>query len=164
MAIFEFELICVRDDNFNKNETGTRIRRRVPISVLSSNLILEPLFLCDPNPRDLVSSFTDALENSARQSKDQMRVNCRHTDTAMKSKVAVILETLNQRDSHCIAIELEDDNSEKKLNTVFTIAAKSTHWFAGTFWEMLQYVTNLWVQQCEVRYQLYQELLTTYSR
>ena len=47
-----------------------------PISVsISSNLIQEPIFLCNPNPCDSVSSFIDALENVATQSKAQMKLN-----------------------------------------------------------------------------------------
>ena len=62
MAIFDFESICVEDDNFKDTETTTSIGKHIPISVsISSHLIEEPIFFSDPNPRDLVSSFIDAL-------------------------------------------------------------------------------------------------------
>ena len=49
---------------FKDTETTSRIAKHIPISVsISSNLIQKPIFLCDPNPRDLVSSFVEALEN-----------------------------------------------------------------------------------------------------
>ena len=68
LAIFDFESICVEDESFKDTETTTWIGKHIPISVsIPSNLIQEPIFLCDPTPRDLVLSSIDALENLATQ-------------------------------------------------------------------------------------------------
>ena len=128
---------------------------------ITSNLIQEPTFLCDPNPLDLVSSFIDALEKLATRSETQMKMNFLWFETTIKSKLARILETLNERRSHCVGTEAEDGNSSTQF---LTNAEKSAHWLAGTFSEILKYFTSFWIQQCEVRYQPYQELTTTYSR
>ena len=76
LAIFEFECICVKEDSFKQTETAMWIGKHVPISVsISSNLIPEPIFLCNANPHHLISSFITALEGLATQSKAQMRLN-----------------------------------------------------------------------------------------
>ena len=117
---------------FENTETTTWIGKHVPITVsISSNLIGEPLFLCNSNPRDLVESFIDALEGLATQSKAQMKLNFLEIETAIKSKLIQTLESLNdcrygnQRvfefEDHCF----EDDNEEKDASTVFTNAEKS---------------------------------------
>ena len=62
-AIFVFESICVKQDSYKQTETTTWIGKHVPISVfIPSNLIPEPIFLCNANPCHLISSFITALE------------------------------------------------------------------------------------------------------
>ena len=76
LAVFDFESICIPEEKFKNTETTTWIGKHVPISVsISSNLIAEPLFLCNSNPGDLVESFIGAVEGSATQSKAQMKLN-----------------------------------------------------------------------------------------
>ena len=60
----------------------------------------KPIFLCKPNPLDLVSSFNDALENLPMKQKAEMKMNFLQFETAKKIKVARILELLNQHLSH----------------------------------------------------------------
>ena len=83
LAIFDFKSICVEVEIFKDTETTTYIREPIPILVsISSNSIQEPIFLCDPNPRDLFSSSIDALEFLARQSKAQMKMIFLQIETA----------------------------------------------------------------------------------
>ena len=72
MAIFDFESICVNEeDAYKQTETTTWIGKHVPISVsMSSNLIRKPSFLCNANPDHLNLSFTTPLEGLATQSSD----------------------------------------------------------------------------------------------
>ena len=66
LAIFEFESICVEDECLNDTEIATWIGKHTPVSAsISSNLMQETNFFCDTNPRDLVSSFIEALEKLA---------------------------------------------------------------------------------------------------
>ena len=44
-----------------------------------------------------------------------MEMNFLQTETAIKSRIATILETLNPRRSHCVGIEAEDDNSSTQF-------------------------------------------------
>ena len=98
LAIFDFESICVKEQSYKQTETTTWIGKHVPISVsISSNLIPEPIFLCNANPHHLISSFITALEGLATQSKAQMKLNFIEVETAIKIKLCAILEQLNQR-------------------------------------------------------------------
>ena len=99
MAIFHFEFICVKEANsYKQTETTMWIGKHVSISVsISSNLITEPIFLCNANRHHLTSSFITALEGLATQSKAQMKLNFIEVETAIKIKLCAILEQLNQR-------------------------------------------------------------------
>ena len=126
LAIFDFESLCVKEDSYKQTETTTWIGRHVPISVsISSNLIPEPIFLCNANPHRLSSSFITALEGLATQSKAQMKLNFIEVETATKIKLCAILEQLNQRRNRadrvsnfvddCIEVEEEKDLSTQFL-------------------------------------------------
>ena len=48
LAIFDSESICVKEDSYKQTDTTTWIEKHFPISVsISSNLIPEPIFLCN---------------------------------------------------------------------------------------------------------------------
>ena len=96
LAVFDFESICIPEENFKNTETTTWIGKHVPISVsISSNLITLPIFLCNSNPPDLVESFIDAVEALATQSKAQMKLKFLEIETAIKNKLSQTLESLN---------------------------------------------------------------------
>ena len=89
---------------------------------ISSNLVPEPIFLCNANPHHLIMSFITALEGLATQSKAQMNMNFIEVETAIKIKLCAILEQLNQRRNRvsnfledCIAEEEEKDLSAQFL-------------------------------------------------
>ena len=97
--MFDFESICVKEANsYKQTEATTWIGKHVPISVsISSNLVPEPIFLCNANPHYLISSFTGAIERLATRSKAQMKLNFIEVETAIKIILCAILEQLNQR-------------------------------------------------------------------
>ena len=73
------------------------IGRHVPILVSnSSNLIPEPIFLCNANPHHLISFLITALEGLAFQHKTQMKLSFIEVETVIKIKLCAILEQLNQ--------------------------------------------------------------------
>ena len=124
LAVLDFESICIPEEKFKNTDTTTWIGKHVPISVsISSNLIEEPLFLCNSNPSDLIESFIDAVEGLATKSKAQMKLKFLEVETAIKSKLPRTLEHLNERryrnqrvfefEDHCF----EDDNEEKDAST-----------------------------------------------
>ena len=101
--------------------------KHVPISVsISSNVIPESIFLCNSDPRHLLSSFISALEGLAMQSKAQMKLRFIEVETAIKIKLPSILEQLNQRHSQRErVIDYENDKyfndtaEQKELSTQF---------------------------------------------
>ena len=91
LAIFDFDSICVQEETFRDTNTTTWIGEHVPISVsISSNLVEEPIFLCNSDPHHLVSSFIGALENLASQSKAKMKNLFLDIKTTKKIKLGSI--------------------------------------------------------------------------
>ena len=98
LAQFDFESISVKEDSYKQTETTTWIVKHLPISIsISSNLVPEPIFLCNANPYHLNSSVITALEGLATQSKTQMKLNFIELEAAIKTKLCAILEQLNHR-------------------------------------------------------------------
>ena len=130
LAIFDFESICVKEESYKQTETTTWIGKHVPISVsISSNLIPEPIFLCNANPHHLISSFITALEGLATQSKAQ-KLNFIEVETAIKIKLFAILEQLNQRRNRAERVSNFVDSciveeEEKHLSTQFLLMQKN---------------------------------------
>ena len=70
LAMINFESICVQEESFKGTDTTKCIGKHIPISVsISSNLLKEPVFLCDSDPDHLFTSFIGAHGNLALQSK-----------------------------------------------------------------------------------------------
>ena len=66
LAKFDFESNCVQEETFRDTTFTTYIGKHVPIYVsISSNLVEEPNFICNPDPHHIVASFIGALENFA---------------------------------------------------------------------------------------------------
>ena len=62
LVVFDFESITVHDQSLNHTDSTTFIGKHVPISVsIHSNLIWQPIFICDINPRCLVTKFVPEL-------------------------------------------------------------------------------------------------------
>ena len=69
LVVFVFESITVHDHSRNRTDSATFIGKHVPISVsVHSNRISEPIFICDINPRCLVTRFLLELPLSKRSS------------------------------------------------------------------------------------------------
>ena len=98
LAIFDFESICVQDETFRDTNITTGIGKHVPISAsISSNLVEEPIFLCNSDPRHLVASFIGAVENLATQGKAKMKNLFLDIETTIKIKLGNILKKPTQR-------------------------------------------------------------------
>ena len=98
LAIFDFESICVQEESFKDTDTTKWIGKHIPISVsISSNLVKEPIFLCNSDPHHLVTSFICALENLALQSKAIMKNLFFDIETTINIKLGSIMEKLTQR-------------------------------------------------------------------
>ena len=69
LIVFDFESITVPDNTLRNTDLTSWIGRHVPISVsIASNLLKDPIFICNEDPyqliRDFVSSLTDIAEKS----------------------------------------------------------------------------------------------------
>ena len=132
LAVFDFESICNKEEAYKQTETTTWIGKHVPISVsVSSNLIPEPIFLCNANPHHLISSFITVLEGLATQSKAQMKLNFFQVETAIKIKLCAVLEQLNQRRNReeTVSNFVDDcivEEDEKDLSTQLPANAKES--------------------------------------
>ena len=74
LAIFDFESICVQEETIRDTNTTTWIGKHVPKLVsISSNLVEEPVLLCNSDLHHIVASFIGALEILASQSKAKMK-------------------------------------------------------------------------------------------
>ena len=73
LAVFDFESICVPSNELKDTNTTTWIGKHEPISVsFSSNLLQEPIFLCNKDPKTLIVSFVETLEELASRSKAEL--------------------------------------------------------------------------------------------
>ena len=98
LAIFEIESICFQEETFRDTNTTTWIGKHVPIFVsIPSNLVEEPIFLCNSDPHHLVAPFIGAFENLASQSKAKMKNFFFDIETTIKFKLGTTLEKLTQR-------------------------------------------------------------------
>ena len=98
LAMFDFESICVQKETSRVTNTTTWIVKHVPISVsISSNLVEEPIFICNSDSPHLVASFIGAVENLASQSKAKLKNLFLDIKTTRKIKLGSILEKLTQR-------------------------------------------------------------------
>ena len=60
----------------------------------------------------MLSSIIDALENLVTQNKAQKKTDSLQIETLIKSRLARILQILNQPRSLCVGFEADDDNSQ----------------------------------------------------
>ena len=120
LAIFDFELICVKEESFKDTDTTKWIGKHIPISVsISSNLVKEPVFLCNSDPHHLVTSFIDVLEDLALQSKAIMKNLFFDIETTINIKLGSILEKLTQRQNRRQQADLDDCDDETCTSTQF---------------------------------------------
>ena len=133
-AVFDFESICKKEETYKETETTKWIGKYLPISdSISSNLIPEPIFLCNSDPRHLVSSFVSTLEGLATQSKAQMKLRFIEVETAIKIKFSSILQQLNQRHSQRERVidydndEYFNDTAEEKVLSTQFLQMQKNH-------------------------------------
>ena len=124
LAIFDFKSICVQEETFRDANTTTWTRKNVPVSVsISSNLVEEPVFICNSDPHHLVASFIGALETSASQSKAKMKNLFLDINTTITIKLGNILEKLtqrhNRRESSRFDMSQDDCDNEICASTQF---------------------------------------------
>ena len=118
LAIFDFESICVREETFRITNTTTWIGKHVPISVsISSNLVEDPVFICNSYPHHLLESTVGAFENLASQNKAKMKELFLDIKTTIKIKLGSILQKFNQSHNRreSARFDMSQDNCDNKI-------------------------------------------------
>ena len=115
LATFDFESICVPPEQLKDTNTTTWIGKHEPISVsISSNSIDEPVVLCDKDPKALIISFVEAIEDLASKSKTEMRTKFSSIEAIIRAWFNGIWENLNKRkDQNASAFECEVERTEE---------------------------------------------------
>ena len=120
LALFDFESLCVQEESFQDTDMTKWIGKQIPISIsISSNLVKEPIFLCNSAPHHVVTSFIGALENLALQSKAIMKNLFFNTETTINIKQGSILEKLTQRHNRRVQADLDDSDKETSISAQF---------------------------------------------
>ena len=127
LAIFDFESLCVQEQSFKDTDTTKWVGKHIPVSVsISSNLVKEPIFLCNSDPHHLVTSFISALEKLALQRKSKVKNLFFDIGTTINSKLGSILEKLTQRHNRREQADLDDCDNETCTSTQFLQIQKNS--------------------------------------
>ena len=74
LIVFDFESITVPDNTLRNTDLTSWIGKHVPISVsIASNLLKDPIFICNEDPYQLIRDFVSSLTNIAEKSTLIMR-------------------------------------------------------------------------------------------
>ena len=120
LAVFDFESIRVQEESFKDTDTTKWIGKLLPISVsISSNLLKEPIFLCNSAPHHTVTSFIGALKNAVLQIKKIMKKLFFDIETTIKTKLGSILEKPTKRHNQREPADLIDCDNDTCTSTQF---------------------------------------------
>ena len=126
LAVFDFEAICVHSVDISNTATTSWIGTHVPVSIsISSNLLKEPIFLCEKDPNHLIISFVAQLETLSAKNKADLRPKFLEVKAEIETRLSDISSRLeifskSQLDN---SIKAEDSNASKNFFTIPTKAA-----------------------------------------
>ena len=117
-VVFDFEAICVQSVEINNTATTSWIGTHVPVSVsLSSNLLDEPVFLCEKDPNRLIISFVAQLEILAAKNKAELTLKVLTVGAEIKTRLSDIscrLQIVSETQPN-ISTETEDSNVSERF-------------------------------------------------
>ena len=118
LAVFDFEAICVHSVDINNTATTSWIGTHVPVSVsISSNLLDQPVFICENDPNRLIISFVAQLEILAAKNKVDVRSKFLEVESEIKTRLNYVscrLQIISETQS-IISSETEDRNASKNF-------------------------------------------------
>ena len=136
-AVFDFESIYVKNSKLVGSETTTWVDKHEPISVsITSNLLDEPIFICDTDPHSLVSAFVNSVESLAEKNKLEMNLKFHDIATRIKEKVERVLSAINTKRRRLSIVNEQqerlvdmgdDEEDEKSVSTQFLLTQKKTN-------------------------------------
>ena len=142
LAIVDSESICVQEETLRDTNTTTWIGKHVPTSVsISSNLVEEPILMCNSDLHHLVAPFIAALENLASQSKAKMKNLFVDIETTIKIKLGSISERPsqchNRRESARFDMSQDDCDNEFCASTQFLQIQKNQLLIFKKLWSVI---------------------------
>ena len=117
-VVFDFEAICVQSVEANNTLTTSWIGTHVPVSVsISSNLLDEPVFLCENDPYRLIISFVAQLKTLAAKNKAELRPKFLAVEAEIKTMLSDVSSTLQiiSETQPNISSEKDDSNATKSF-------------------------------------------------
>ena len=117
-VVFDFEAICVQSVEANNTLTTSWIGTHVPVSVsISSNLLDEPVFLCENNANRLIISFVAQLETLAAKNKADLRPKFLAVEAEIKTRLSDVSSRLQiiSETQRNISSEKDDSNATKSF-------------------------------------------------
>ena len=122
-VVNDFEVICVQSVEINNTATSSWIGIQVPVSVINtSNLLVEPVFLCEIDPIRPIISFVAQLETLAAKNKADLRPKF----LAVKAEIKTMLNDVSSRlqiiseTQPKISSETEDSNEPSKSSSLIS--------------------------------------------
>ena len=110
----------MQQQSFKDTDTTKWIGKHIHISAsISSNLVKEPIFLCNSDPHHFFTSFIGALENLALRSTAKTKNLFFDIKTTIKIKLSGILGKLTQRHNRREQADLDDCDDETCSSTQF---------------------------------------------
>ena len=134
-AVFDFESICVKNSKLVDTETTTSVGKHEPISVsITSNLLKEPIFICNTEPHSLVIAFVNSVESLAEKNKLEKNLKFHDIATRIKDKLKRVLSAINMkrrqltngREQQDRLLDIGDDaEDEISVSTQFLLTQKN---------------------------------------
>ena len=117
-VVFDFEAICVQSVEANNTLTTSWIGTHVPVLVsISSNLLDEPVFLCENDPNHLIISYVAQLETLAAKNKADLIPKFLAAEAEIKTRLSDVSSRLQiiSETQRNISGEKDDSNATKNF-------------------------------------------------
>ena len=153
-AIFDFESICVPTKEPKDTKTTTWIGKHEPISASISYILFEEsVYLCDKDPKTLIVSFVETLEELLNKSKNEMHTKFASIQEKMKSRVNAIFDKLKEWKGHTtpefdFKDECIEEEDEVDMTTHFFKCRKIIFWTCSNLLPFERYISTLPVFGC----------------
>ena len=87
LAVIDFESICVPSNELKVINATNWVEKHETIAVsIPSNLLQKPIFLCSKDPKTLIVSFFEALQELASKSKAKLLQKFSYIENEFKSE------------------------------------------------------------------------------
>ena len=134
-AVFDFESNCVKNSKLVDTKTTTWVGKHETVSVfITSNILKEPIFICNTEPHSLVSPFVKTVESLAEKNKLEMNLKFPDIASRIKEKLERVLSAINTKRRQLSngkepqerLVDMgDDDEDEISVSTQFVLTQKN---------------------------------------